>query len=126
MGDYQPVAPADVLPFTLTAGGTITGGQLVTCSANDTVVASTTGDHSIGVAAHDAVSGQRVTIWPLSDLVHEVVVQTGTVTAGTPAIAGTTGTVNTGVLATVAGAGTLLGIFVRGATAPNKARFIGT
>jgi len=48
--------------------------------------------------------------------------------AGAPIIAGTTGFVNTGTLATVAAAGTLIGICIRGGTGDGstvKARFIG-
>jgi hypothetical protein len=126
MGDYQPVAPADVLPFTLTAGGTIVGGNLVELSASDTVIQGAGANRPIGVAAHDAVSGQRMTIWPLADLIHESPVQgTVAVAAGAPITGGTTGTVNTGVLGTLAAAGTLVGICVRGATGPAKARWIG-
>lgn len=124
MGDYTPVNNVDT--FTSTASAAITGGQLVTASGSGTVAPSTTGDHSIGVAMFDAPSGGRVTCAVLPAAIHEVVVQTGTITAGTPVIAGTTGTANTGALGTVAAAGTLIGIALTTATAPNKVRFIGT
>ena len=128
MGDYQPVKRDS--PFTLTASATITGGQLLTASGAGTVAPSTTGDHSIGVAGFDTVSGQPVTIWPLSGANHEIVIQnTIVIAAGAPIIAGTAGTVNTGTLATVAAAGTLLGICVTGGTGNAggtvKARFVG-
>ena len=123
MADYTAVKFDDL--FAMTASATITGGTLVTASGNGTVAPSTTGDHSIGVAAHDAASGASVSIWPLSGYQHEVQVQTGTIAAGAPVIAGTTGFANTGALATVAAAGTLLGIATVGATSPAKVRFIG-
>jgi hypothetical protein len=128
MGDYTPVN-TDNGPFTLTASGTIVGGTLVTSSGNGTCAASTTGDHSIGVAEHDAVSGGRVSVFPLDGYQHEVLIQnTIVIAAGAPIIAGTTGFVNTGTLATVAAAGTLLGICTKGGTGDGttvKARFIG-
>lgn len=127
MGDYSPVNIADATPFTKTAGAAITGGQLVSASGDEQVSPSTTGDHSIGVAAHDAVSGQRVTVWPLPGIIHEIMPQgVVAISAGNPVIAGTTGFVNTGSLATVAAAGTLLGTCTRSGTGgTSKARFIG-
>jgi len=128
MGDYTP-PNSDSGPISLTASATITGGQLVTVSGAQTVAPSTTGDHSIGVAAFDAVNGGRVAVWPLDGYQHEVLIQNAAViAAGAPIIAGTTGFVNTGALATVAAAGTLLGICVKGGTGDGttvKARFIG-
>ena len=130
MPDYQPVNAADSLPFTKTAGAAITGGTLVTISGDNTVSPSTTGDHSVGVAAHDAPNGGRVSVWPLSGVVHEIAPQgVVAIAANNPVIAGTTGLINTGTLATVAAAGTLLGICTRGGTGggtPPKAQFIGT
>jgi len=127
VSDYTPVNRDE--PFTYTAGATITGGTLVTVSANNTVSPSTSVDHSVGVAAHDAPNGGRVTVYPLSGGVHEVLIQnTIVIAAGAPIIAGTTGFVNTGTLATVAAAGTLIGICIRGGTGDGstvKARFIG-
>jgi len=128
MSDYQPVNCSDTLPFTKTAGATIAGGQLVTISADNTVSPCTTGDHSIGVAAHDASTGQRVTVWPLDGVIHETSPQgVVAISAGNPVIAGTTGLINTGTLATVAAAGTLLGICTKGGTGgTSKAQWIGT
>lgn len=49
--------------ITVSAGGTITGGQLVTVSAANTVIAATAaGAKALGVAAYDAVSGDLVTV----------------------------------------------------------------
>lgn len=125
MSDYTPVS-SDQAAYTATAGAAITGGQLVTASADLAVSPSTTNDRSIGVAAHDAPSGGRVTVYVLPGMIHEVVVQGVLVlAAGNDVIAGTTGTIKAGTLATDAAAGTLLGICVKGATGPAKARFIG-
>lgn len=128
MADYQPVNGTDTLPFTKTVGATaVSGGMLVSISGDNLVVPSTAGDHSIGVAAFDAPIGGRVTVWPLSGVVHEVVVQGVLVlAAGNDVIAGTTGFIKAGTLATDAAAGTLLGICTKGATGPAKAQFIGT
>ena len=129
MPDYQPVNAADMLPFTKTAGAAITGGTLVTITGDNAVSPSTAGDRSVGVAAHDAASGGRVTVWPLPGVIHEIAPQGAVaLTAGNPVIAGTTGLINPGALATVAAAGTLLGICTRGGTGggtPPKAQFIG-
>src|SRR5258708_18919699 len=109
MVDYPPVSSVNYATFTSTASATITGGQLLTASGNNTVAPSTAGDHSVGVALHDAPSGGRVTVAMVSSVVHEVAIQnTIVIAAGAPIIAGTAGSVNTGTLATVAGAGTLL------------------
>ena len=127
MGDYTPVNNVDVI--TGTASATITGGQLLTASGNGTVAPSTTGDHSVGVALHDAPSGGRVSYALISSVIHEVTIQgVVAIAAGAPIIAGTAGTINTGTLATVAAAGTLLGICIvggTGGTGSGKARFIG-
>lgn len=128
MGDYQPVN--DDQPFSLTASAAITGGQLVTASGALTAAPSVAGDHSIGVAASDTPSGGRVTIWPLSGRVHEVLIKSGSViAAGAPIIASSVaGLVDTGTLATTAAAGTFLGICLRGGTGDGttvKARFMG-
>ena len=56
---------------TYTAGGTITGGDLVKLSGNRTVIRTTAAtDAAAGVALHDAASGEIVAVaaqgvWPL-------------------------------------------------------------
>lgn len=129
MGDYSPVNALGNLPHRKTASATITGGQLVTASGDNTVAPSTTGDHSIGVAAHDAVNGQPVAVWPNAGVEHEITIQGAVaIVANNPIIAGTTGTINTGSLATTAAAGTLLGICTRagtGGSGAGKARYVG-
>lgn len=129
MGDYSPVNAAGTVPTRKTASATITGGQLVTASGDNTVAPSTTGDHSIGVAAHDAVNGGTVAVWPNAGVEHEITIQgTVAITANNPIVAGTTGTINTAALATAAAAGTLLGIATRsgtGGSGTGKARYVG-
>jgi len=127
MGDYSPPQSSDITPFTSQASGTIVGGTLVTASGDGTCAASTTGDHPIGVAAQDAVSGQKIAVWPLSGVIHEISPQ-GVVAlaANNPVIAGTTGLINTGALGASAAAGTLIGICTKAGTGgTSKARFIG-
>lgn len=130
MGDYTPVN-SDMAAYTATAGAGITGGQLVTQTSTALqVTPSVAGDRSIGVAAHDAPSGGRVTVYILPGMIHEVLIKnTVVIAAGAPIIASSVaGLVDTGTLATVAAAGTLLGIALKGGTGDGttvKARFIG-
>jgi hypothetical protein len=126
MGDYTPVN-SDAAAFTSTASATVTGGQLVKVSGSGTVapVAATT-DRAIGVAAFDAANGQRLTVYVLPGMIHEVLnVNAGTITAGAAVTAGATGGADTGTLATVAAAGTLIGIALTTAATGVKVRFIG-
>lgn len=127
MADYSPVFSGGAIPFTSTTSATVTGGQVLIASGAGTVGPATAAAATcVGVAAHDAASGAIVTVWPLTNVVHEItVVAAATVTAADGVIAGTAGTVNTGVIATQAAAGALIGIALTTATAPNKVRFIG-
>lgn len=63
MAEYLPVnTPGQALVFTASAA--ITGGQLLSVSGNDTVAPSAAAATSwIGVAAFDAVTGDRVTVY---------------------------------------------------------------
>jgi hypothetical protein len=125
MGDYTPVNNVDSI--TMTASATITGGQVLVVSGVGTVAPSAgTTAKAVGVALHDAPSGGRVTFAVLPGAVHEVVVQGATtVTQGNAVQPDAAGTVSSGTLATIAAAGTLLGIAVNTATGPAKVRFIG-
>jgi hypothetical protein len=81
VADYTPVAlPGQT--FTFSAGGTITGGDLVEVSASNTVIKSVTLASMlfIGVANHDATNGGKVTI-TLAHPIHESIAD-GTITAG--------------------------------------------
>lgn len=124
MADYSPVTSGGAKPFTSQASATITGGQVLVASGAGTVAPS--GGASgllVGVAAHDAASGAKVSIWPLVGPVHEIVAPAG-VTALDPVSSSTAGGVATGVLGTLAAAGTLLGTALTTATAGNKARIV--
>lgn len=125
MADYSPVYSGGVLPFTMAAGATITGGQVVFLSGAS-AVSPTAGANgaSIGVAAHDAASGARVSVWPLVGPIHETVTPAG-VTAGNALTSSTSGGVDSGTLATIAAAGTFIGTAITTATAGNKARWTG-
>lgn len=83
MADYAPIFSGNQLPFTSTASATITGGELVEVSGSGTVApASADSTVVVGVAAHDAASAARVTVYPLAGVVHELVADEGGVTAG--------------------------------------------
>lgn len=130
MADYTPVYTGGVKPFSLAASAAVTGGQLVVVSGAGTVANSAaTSALVVGVAAHDAASGGRVSVWPLANCIHEVPVGTGTVTAGDGVVsaAAQNGSVISAPtsIATQAAAGTLIGIALTTATATNKVRFIG-
>lgn len=133
MSDYTPVS-SDMGSATWTAAVAITGGQLLDCTGVNTVSPSAGVVRPIGVAAHDAGVGQRVTVYLLPGLIHEVIIANTVVIApGSPIkpfIGALAGTVDTGTLATVAAAGLHIGTCLVGGTgvaaAPFvKARFIG-
>jgi hypothetical protein len=127
MADYEPVNPSNTFPFTMTAGATVIGGQLLQVTADKTLSPCTSAaQRAVGVAVHDAPSGGRVSVWPLTGIVHESVNNNaGTVAAGAPITAGATAGVDTGLLATVAAAGTLIGIATKGALTGAKLQWIG-
>jgi hypothetical protein len=125
VADYTPVYSGGAVPLTFTTSGAVTGGQVLVASATGTVAAAGgVSAVAVGVAAHDAASGARVTVWPLANVVHEIVA-TGTVTALDGITSAAAGLVQTGVVATVAAAGQLIGIALTTATNPAKVRFIG-
>lgn len=121
MADYTPVN-SDNFAVTQVASGAIVGGQLVSGTGSDgQVKAAVAGDRAIGVAAHDAPSGQPVTVIVLPGQYHELVIKNGvTISAGAAVIVGSSGGgsnagfADTAALATAAAAGTLIGICVRG------------
>lgn len=117
MADYAPTygKPQSV---SLTAGGAITGGQLVSVSAADTVVASAVNGSPIGIAGHDAATGTPVTVLMGAGLVHETNAAVAVASAGVPVYAGATG----GVTPT-AGTGPIVGYAIRPATLNNPCRW---
>lgn len=125
MADYTPVYSGGAIPLTFTTSGAVTGGQILVASATGTVgPAAGVSAVAVGVAAHDAASGARVTVWPLANVVHEITA-TSTVTALDGISSAAAGIVQTVAVATGAAAGTLIGIALTTATNPAKVRFIG-
>lgn len=127
MADYSPVFSGGAVPFTSTTSGTVTGGTLLAVSGSGTV--ATAGALSaivVGVAAHDAASGAKVTIWPLDGVIHELVAANN-ITQGNGIQSAASGQIDpaTTSLATQAAAGTLIGTALTTATAGNKVRFQG-
>lgn len=121
--DYSPVYVSGITPFTRTASTTITAGQLVETTTTGAVGTAGVGAKVIGVSAHDAASGSRITVWPLANVEHEVLC-TGTITVGDGVVSGAAGVITTAVIATAAAAGTLIGIATTTGTAV-KVRFVG-
>lgn len=84
MADYTPKFVTGAAPFTSQASATITGGDVVMVSGSGTVASAAAGSLlAIGVAAHDAVNGQKITVHPLK-MVHRTLAGAGGVTAGNP------------------------------------------
>lgn len=111
MSDYTPVFSGGVVPFTQTTSAVVTGGQVLIASGNGTVGPSTAGSAVVvGVAAHDAASGAKVTVWPLDGCVHELVAS-GAITAAAGVETDAAGQVRTAAtsLAAAAAGGTLIG-----------------
>lgn len=108
MADYTPVYDGGHKPFTATTTGA-TGGRVLAVSGNGTV-AHAAADAAVtgGVAAHDAASGTRVTVWPLEGVVHELEAS-GAITAAAGVVTDANGQVKTATIATAAAAGTLIG-----------------
>lgn len=109
MADYTPIYSAGVKPFTVTTSGAVTGGNVVVWSGASTVAVSGADSAVVaGVAAKDAASGEKVSIWPLEGVVHELVAS-GAITALAGVVSDASGQVKTATIATAAAAGTLLG-----------------
>jgi hypothetical protein len=125
MADYTPVFTGGKVPFTSQASATVTGGTFVGATGNNTVgPAAVDSTVVLGVAAHDAASGAKLTVWPLPGVTHEMV-SVGTIAAGDGIKSAANGVPTTVVVATGAAAGTLLGIAENGATGGALVRFIG-
>lgn len=101
MPDYTSVAlPGQT--WTFSAGGTLSGGDLVVVSAAYTVIRAATAASTafVGVANHDAATGDRVTV-TLGGPIHESIAD-GAITAGAQLT--TTNTANRQVRALAASA----------------------
>jgi hypothetical protein len=127
VADYSPVYAAGQKPWTSTTSAAVTGGTLAAESGAGTV--ATAGAASaivVGVFAHDAASGAKVTVWPLEGVVHEIATANNITQGGgiQSAAAGLADPVATSIAAGAA-AGTLIGTALTTATAPAKVRFQG-
>jgi hypothetical protein len=124
MADYSPIYSGGVEPYTATTAAAVTGGRVLEVAGDGTVQqAGATSVVAIGVAAHDAASGARVTVWPLANVVHELSAS-GAITAAAGVVTAANGQVATATIATAAAAGTLIGIAATTA-ASNKVRVVG-
>ncbi len=128
MAEYNPLNALGHVPFTCEAAGTITAGKTVMASASGTVTQGTAAGKAtvIGIAAQDAVSGQKFSVWPIHGPIHYVTCPGG-VNAGAGLAAGDNGVVVTATIATEAAAGSLLGVALKtvAADANAKATFFG-
>jgi len=127
MADYTPVNSGGAIPFSKTTSAVVTGGTLAIASGVGTAGVGTAAALTvIGVFAHDAASGAKVSIWPLVNVEHEIVCANG-ITAAGGVQAAATGQVDpaTTSIAAASAAGTLIGIATSTATSTNKVRFIG-
>lgn len=111
MTDYTPVYSGGAVPFTQTTSAAVTGGQVLAASGNGTVAAAVTatGAVVVGVAAHDAGSGAKVTVWPLDGCIHELVATAAIAANAGVIVDAVGGQVATATIATAAAAGTLIG-----------------
>jgi hypothetical protein len=127
MADYVPVLTNNLAPQSHTTSAAVVGGTFAVVSGTGTV--ATAGAASaviVGVFAHDAASGARVSVWPIDGVVHEMVTTTS-VTQGGGIQSSATGLVDpaTTSIAAASAAGTLVGVATTTATAPAKVRFMG-
>lgn len=91
MSDYIPVYEGPV-PSTHTTSGAVTGKQMLAVSGDGTVAAAgANAANWVGVAAFDAASGARVTVHRSGI---QLLVATGTVTAGDLVVCAAAGTVS--------------------------------
>lgn len=113
MADYAPIYGGDLAEMlTLTAGATITGGQVLVYSGPDTVSPASGASQAIaGVAGHDALQGGLVTVHGGDGITHETATTAAAVSAGAllQSAAG-------GLVAGGAAAGSEIGVAVRSVT----------
>lgn len=124
MADYTPLQTANLLPFTSTASAGVTGGQIVEVSGSGTVGPAAAGSvKAVGVAAHDAGNGSRVTVHPLGGVVHELTAG-ASITAGQPLKVGATA----GAVIPLAGGapGAQVGFALTSAAQDGKVQVLGT
>jgi hypothetical protein len=125
MADYTPVFTNGVEPFSATTAAAVTGGTFLETGTTGTVqVSGTASTKVVGVAAHDAASGAKVTVWPIAGIVHEITHTAGG-TVGDCITSLSTGLAASTAVATASAAGTDLGTALTTASAAAKIRFIG-
>jgi hypothetical protein len=125
MADYTPVYTGDIAPVTVTASAAVVGGTLVeTSTTGNVATAGAASVKVVGVAAHDAATGHRLSVWPLPGLMHEITHTAGG-TVGDVMTAAANGLMASTAAGTAAAAGTDLGVAVTTAGAAAKIRFIG-
>lgn len=128
MGDYVPVYAAGQKPSSHTTSAAVTGGRLAAVSGNGTLaMAGAASTVVVGVFAHDAASGARVSVWPLDGIVHELEAASAITQAG-GIQAAANGQVDpaTTSIAAASAAGTLVGVAsTTAAGSPLKVRFVG-
>jgi hypothetical protein len=124
MADYQPIFLEG--PYTLQASATITAGQLLVITGAGTVgPAGANAANWVGVAAFDAVSGDKVTVF--DDGVQNLVAS-GSVAAGDLVVAAANGQVSTLAAVTtptaadVTNSRAIVGVAWSAATNGNKVR----
>lgn len=123
MADYTPVFSGGAVPFTSQASAALVGGQLVVPTGNATCgVAGAAATNVMGVAAHDAALGSKVTVWPLPGVTHELT-STGTIAAGDRLVSGAAGVVAGG--GATPAQDTVIGTAENAATGGALCRFIG-
>jgi len=122
MAEYGPVFPTGGAPITMQASANVTGGRLVEVTGNGTVgPAAAASVKALGVACTDVLSGQKVQVWPLPGVVHEVT-GAGAIAAGDNLASGAAG-----VVAPIAAGtfGQLVGVALAAAADGATVRFIG-
>ncbi|MGH3484748.1 MAG: capsid cement protein [Nocardioidaceae bacterium] len=81
--DYTPIYDGGHKPFSATTSAAVTGGRVLAISGNGTVAhAGAASTVACGVAAHDAASGAKVTMWPLEGVIHELQAASAITAAG--------------------------------------------
>jgi ornithine cyclodeaminase/alanine dehydrogenase-like protein (mu-crystallin family) len=122
MPQYTPHHSGNTAPITSQASAAVIGARCVSASGNNTVANSGAAAVTVlGIAAHDAVTGDKLAVWPLQGVVHEVT-GAGVVAAGDLLATGANGTV------AAIGAGTfgqVVGKALAGAADGATVRFIG-
>ncbi|SRR6266536_3715807 len=125
MADYSPVFANGIAPFTATTSAAVTGATLAEITTTGAVATAAVGSVKVvGVFAHDAPSGGRVSIWPLPGVVHEIVHTAGG-TVGDCITAAANGLLASTAVGTASAAGSDLGLALTTAGAAAKLRFIG-